>query len=652
MGDAGPSAGSSGASARLPSVLVVHTIASRGARELGRHLLRLYISAPVLAFLCWASAAFADSPVDLDTVVITATRTAEPVEETLASISLISREDIDRLQPASVQDLLTGITGISVVNSGGLGKLSSVFVRGAGADATLVLIDGLRIGSVSSGTAAFEQLPVDQIDHIEIVRGPRSSLYGSDAIGGVIQIFTRRGEAGPPAPSLSVTGGSYATWQGQAGVSGGSEQAWYSLSVAGQRTGGFQACRGIGAPVYAGCFYDPPPGDDGYWNTSGSVRGGYRFDNGLELSADWLRVYGYNEYAGTFVNRSKVAQQVLGGTIALPSFGVWQSTLSGGQTRDDSNDYLDRVYVDTFDSQRSSASWQNEFRFQERQRVVAGVDWLQDRLFSSTPYPRNSRSDLGEFLQYQGGWGPAEVQVAGRSDHDGQFGQHFTGSAAVGWALGQELRLTLSYGTAFEAPTFNDLYYPVYSNPNLRPVTSRSFEVGMRGRLQGVSWTLSGFQTRIDDLIVYDFNTGIPVNLGRSLIRGLETTLAGSWRGVQSQLNLTFQDPRDRTPGDNDTVLPRRAERMVRWDLDRQFGKAGLGLSWFVSGRRFDDPANTQVLGGYGTLDLRADYLATAHWRLQLKAGNLLNKRYETAEYYNQPGRAFYCTLRYVPSTH
>jgi vitamin B12 transporter len=612
-------------------------------------LKRSFLLALALAGAGQALCAESEIDLDLDPVIVTATRTAEPADQTLASATVITRDDIERLQPHSVQELLTGLPGISTANTGGLGKASSVFVRGTEADETLVLIDGIRVGSVSTGTTAFEQLPVDQIERIEIVRGPRSSLYGSDAIGGVIQIFTRQGE-GAPTPSLSVSGGTYSTWQGQGGLSGGTDHAWYSISVAGLHTDGFPACRGVGAPIFAGCFVNPPPGDDGYWNASGSVRGGYRFDNGLELSADWLRVYGDTQYDGDIVNSSRVVQQVLGGTVALPSFGIWHSTFTGGQSQDDSNDYLDGVYVDNFDSRRNSISWQNEFQFAPRQRLIAGLDYVDDRLISSTPYPVTSRADTGEFAEYQGGFGSADIQASLRSDHDQEFGQHYTGSAAVGYSLTPGLKLMASYGTAFEAPTFNDLYFPGYGNPDLKPVSSRSVELGVSGRVPNLGWTLNGFETHVDDLITYDAATGAPANIGRSLIRGLEGTLGGSWQSWRSQLALTLLDPRDRTPGDNDALLPRRPEQTARWDIDRQIDRCSLGASWFESGRRFDDLANTQSLGGYSTIDLRGGYQLSRAWLLQLHLSNLLDKHYETAQYYNQPGRAFYITVRYHPA--
>jgi vitamin B12 transporter len=602
----------------------------------------------VLALAGAAPVLCAESDVDLNPIVVTASRLAEPADQTLASVTVITREDIERLQPHSVAELLTGLAGISIANTGGLGKVTSVFLRGTESDETLVLIDGIRVGAASTGTTAFEQLPVDQIERIEIVRGPRSSLYGSDAIGGVIQIFTRRGD-GTLTPSLSVSGGTYATWQGQGGLSGGNDHGWYSLSISGLHTNGFPACRGVGAPIFAGCFVNPPPGDDGFWDASGSVRGGYRFDNGLQLSADWLRAYGDTQYDGDVVNSSRVAQQVLGGTIRLPSFGIWTSSITGGQSQDDSNDYLNGVYVDNFDTHRDSASWQNQLSFGPQQQLIAGVDFVDDHLTSNTPFPVTSRDDTGLFTQYQGGFGPAEIQGSLRWDHDQEFGQHYTGGAAFGYTVMPALKLTASYGTAFQAPTFNDLYFPGYGNPDLKPVSSRSIEVGASGRVSMLAWTLNAYETHVDDLISYDAATGEPANIGHSLIRGLEGTVAGSWQAWRSQLALTLMNPRDTTPGDDDALLPRRAEQTARWDLDRQVARYSFGGTWFVSGRRFDDIANTQPLGGYSTVDLRGGYQVCRSALVQLQLSNVLNKRYETAEYYNQPGRAFYVTLRYHP---
>lgn len=586
----------------------------------------------------------AESDTHLDSVIVTATRTALAAEETLASVSVITRDDIERLQPQSVADLLVGLPGISIANNGGLGKQTSVFVRGTEADHVLVLIDGIRVGSATTGTAAFEQLPVDQIERIEIVRGPRSSLYGSGAIGGVIQIFTRQGN-GATVPSLSVGGGTHDTWRAQAGLTGGDAHAWYGVNVAGLYTSGINACRSTGS---GGCFtYEPDR--DGYWNTSASLRGGYRFDNDIEVAADWLRAVGDNEYDGGFVNSSKVVQQVLGATLKLPVWDRWHASLSVGQSEDNSRNYKNDVFVGIFNTQRTSASWQNDFTLTAHQQLTAGVDYLKDRVDSNTAYAVTSREDTGAFGEYQGNFGPVDTQLSLRNDHDQQFGDHVTGGVAAGYAVNNGLRVNAAYGTAYKAPTFNELYYPNYGSPTLKPVESSSTEIGLNGQFTQWNWALNGYETNIDNLITYNAATGGPANVARSRIRGVEGQLGVNWDTWRSQLSVTWLDPRNRTPGKPNTLLPRRAQRTARLDLDRQLHRFSVGGTLFVSGRSFDDLNNTKRLGGYSVIDLRAGWQVDRSWLLQLALANVLDKRYETAQYFKQPGSSVFLTLRYHP---
>lgn len=629
-------------------LLYYNAIGPRGARRPGRGLLNHYV--PLLLALAGVGQVWAaDSDTRLESVIVTATRTAEPADETLASVTVLTRADIERLQPRSIDDLLVGLPGVSIANNGGLGKVSSVFVRGTEADQVSVLIDGIRVGSATTGTTAFEQIPVDQIERIEIVRGPRSSLYGSGAIGGVIQIFTRQGN-GALTPSFSVSGGTYDTWQGQAGLTGGDAHAWYSVSAAGLYTAGFNACRGAGAPIYAGCFtYEPDR--DGYWNTSGALRGGYRFENDVEVSADWLRVYGDTHYDGDVVNSSKVVQQVLGGTLKLPMLNRWQSSIRVGQSEDDSENFENDAYVNTFNTQRTSASWQNDFALTPHHQLTVGIDYLKDHVVSDTQYLVTSREDVGDFAQYQGRFGRTDTQLSLRDDHDRQFGDHYTGGAVAGYSFNQRLRITAAYGTAFKAPTFNELYFPGYGNAALKPVKSASTEIGLNGRIHLWNWALNAYETRVEDLITYDAATGGPANVAQARIRGIEGQVSANWNEWHSQLNVTLLDPRDRTAGDHDAVLPRRAQQTARFDLDRPLRRFNLGTTLFVSGHRFDDLDNTQRLGGYSTVDLRAGWQTDHAWLLQLQLANLLDKHYETAQYFNQPGRSVFLTLRYHPVT-
>lgn len=595
--------------------------------------------------LLGAHSAFAT---DLDPIIVTATRTAQTADETLASVTVITREKIERQQASSVQDVLRGVAGLAIANTGGLGKATSVFLRGTESDHVLVLIDGVKVGSATLGTTAFQHIPVEQIERIEIVRGPRSSLYGSEAIGGVIQIFTRKG-GGALKPFFSIGGGSHQTYSASAGVSGGGERGWFNVSASGIDTGGFNACDGRPPPGGAGCFtYEPDK--DGYRNLSGSLRAGYRFDNGLEMDVRALRAEGKNEFDGRFVNESESVQQILGGTLRFSPADRWHITLTAGRSRDESDNFKDGAFRSRFDTERDTLSFQNDLSFAPDHLLTVGADYQDDRIDSTTAYAVTSRDNTGLFTQYQGRFGAHDVQLSLRRDDNKQFGNRNTGGAAWGYAPSEGLRLTASYGTAFKAPTFNELYFPGFGNPNLRPEESRSFELGLGGKAVWGRWSLNAYETRVDDLIAFDAATWAPVNIDQARIRGLEAVLGTQLGGWDLNTNLTLLDPENRSVGANDgNVLPRRARQSLRLDADRDFGRYRLGATLLAAGKRYDDLANTRALGGYATIDLRAEVALAKDWRVQARVENLFDKDYQTAAFYNQPGRGLYLTLRYQP---
>lgn len=595
--------------------------------------------------LLGAHSAFAT---DLDPIIVTATRTAQTADETLASVTVITREKIERQQASSVQDVLRGVPGLAIANTGGHGKATSVFLRGTESDHVLVLIDGVKVGSATLGTTAFQHIPVEQIERIEIVRGPRSSLYGSEAIGGVIQIFTRKG-GGALRPFFSIGGGSHQTYSASAGVSGGGERGWFNVSASGIDTGGFNACDGRPPPGGAGCFtYEPDK--DGYRNLSGSLRAGYRFDNGLEMDVRALRAEGKNEFDGRSVNESESVQQILGGTLRFSPADIWQITLTAGRSRDESDNFKDGAFRSRFDTERDTLSFQNDLSFAPDHLLTVGADYQDDRIDSTTAYAVTSRDNTGLFTQYQGRFGAHDVQLSLRRDDNEQFGNRNTGGAAWGYAPSESLRLTASHGTAFKAPTFNELYFPGFGNANLRPEESRSFELGLGGKAVWGRWSLNAYETRVDDLIAFDAATWAPANIDQARIRGLEAVLGTQLGGWDLNTNLTLLDPENRSVGANDgNVLPRRARQSLRLDADRDFGRYRLGATLLAAGKRYDDLANTRALGGYATIDLRAEVALAKDWRVQARVENLFDKDYQTAAFYNQPGRGLYLTLRYQP---
>lgn len=603
------------------------------------------LSAALLSAACANAAIAANTNTTneiLPDVVVTATRTAQSADASLASVTVITRQDIDHKQAQSLVDVLRGVTGLTIANNGGAGKMTSVFLRGTNADHVLVLIDGIKIGSATLGTAAFQDIPVSQIERIEIVRGPRASLYGSEAIGGVIQIFTRKG-GGAPAAAARVTLGSYGTQNANVALSGGGERGWLSAVLDQQRTTGFNACRGPG-----GCNVIEPD-KDGYHNTSLGLHGGYRFDNGVTADAEALRANSKNSFDGN-PNQSDGVQQVLGGSLKFAPWQAWNMTLRAGSAQDNLNNFLNGVFRSRFNTQRDSVSWQNDFALNDDQLLTAGLDYQNDRVNSTTIYTRAARSNKALFGQYQRSFGAHGVQASVRRDINQQFGGRNTGGLGYGYAVTSTTRLTVSYGTAFKAPTFNQLYFPGFGNAALRPELARSVEVGVTHHDASTKWSLHAYQTSMSNLIGFDamFN---PVNINKARINGLEGQLNMQLAGWNFNGTLTLQDPRQNSGVNQGKLLNRRATEAMRVEVARDFGVYRLATALYAEGRRFDDLANssTKRLGGYGLLDVRAEYRIAAGWLLHGRIDNLLGKQYETAQFFNQARRGLYFTLNYQP---
>lgn len=596
-----------------------------------------------------------DTATDLDEVVVTATRTATTVDASLAPVEVIDRAEIERSQATSLPDLLRGRAGINLSNQGGAGKLSTVFVRGTESDHVLVLIDGVRVGSATSGLAAFQDLPVALIDRIEIVRGPRSSLYGSDAIGGVIQIFTRR-DRGRLLPHASASVGSNGFAEGSAGVGAGGERGWFGVDAAYQNVEGFNACNvAMPDPFSGGCFIAAPEADDdGYRNRSLSLRGGVNAGEQWQFTAHALRSEGRNQYDGDFVNLSKTVQQVLGGKAQWRPSERVQVQLLLGNNSDVSDNFLHKSGLELdmgyFDTDRDSATVQADFGLATGHTLTTGVDWLRDRVDSDTEFAEDERDNTAAFVQYQGHFGRHDLQLALRRDDNEQFGGETTGGVAWGLSFAERWRVTASYGTAFKAPTFNELYFPFFGNPNLRPESSKSWEAGIAWRGERSSVRLDAFQTDVDDLIAFDASLFLPNNIEKARLRGAELRFDSEFAGWDLGASASWLDPKNRSVANPGNDLPRRAGETARIELDRNFGKFRLGFTGVAEGSRYDDVANTRRMDSFATLDVRAEYAFASAWSLQARVANVFDEDYETSSFYNQAGREFFVTLRYQPT--
>src|SRR5690606_8149794 len=293
------------------------------------------------------------------------------------------------------------------------------------------------------------------------------------------------------------------------------------------------------------------------------------------------------------------------------------------------------------------ASLQLDAGFGADQLLSAGLDWQDDHVASANRFDRDRRDNLGAFVEYQGRFGAHSLQASVRNDDNAQFGDHATGSLGYGFDLDGTWRLAASAGTGFKAPTFNDLYYPGFSNPLLEPEESRSVNLGVHGQGEGWSLGVDVFQTRIDELIGYDTGFNL-VNIDRARIHGAELTAATARAGCAPARERGGRDRLDDSDGLTDgNWLPRRARRTGRIDVDRRFGVFNAGLSVTGASNRYDDVANTTRLGGYGLVDLRLEWTLSPAWTLQAKANNVFDRSYETVAWYNQPGREYALALQY-----
>lgn len=604
-------------------------------------LSRLALAVALAPGLAVADDLSRDQALKLSDTVITANRDVQQRGESSAAISVFTRQDIERLNPSSVGELLSRVPGVQVIRNGGRGANTSLFIRGTSNAQSLVLIDGVRIGSASSGGAALQYLSVEQIERIEVLRGSRSAMYGADALGGVVQIFTRRGEGEGLHPYLRLAGGSEGTWERSLGLSGGDGRTRYNL------TGSLEETDGIDRTNLS---YASDADHDAFRNRSFSLNLAHSLSDDLEIGLSAVDQRGKSEYDNPYgrfdystylsypaENWSEFSQSSVSAYVDANLADSWSSRLELGHSEDKQEDF-DKLFPgsDVFNTYRDSAAWLNTLQLGNDQQLRVGLDYQEDNLHSSTAYSEEERWNQAAFIQhsYQGEHFSTELGL--RHDKNEQYGSENTWNAALTLPLNQANELVLSYAEGFRVPTFNDLYGPANwgSNPDLDPERSKSYELQWRSQLaEGTRLEASLYRTDVDDLITYVWDSSTSIgrnyNVDQARINGFEVSLQqqlGAWTG---NLSLSIIDPRDRDSGH---TLARRAKRHLSLDLDRRLGDFNVGATWQAYSQRYDDVANSEI-AGYGVLDLRGSWQASKELAFDLKLANLLDKGYSTALY-------------------
>ena len=592
-------------------------------------------------------------------MVVTATRSAQPLSDVVADVTIIDRDHIERSGAAGLADVLKRVPGVEI----SVGSTSSVFLRGGNSSHTAVYLDGVRLDAQSgSGGVAWESIPLAQIDRIEVLRGPAAAIYGSDAITGVIQLFTRKGE-GPTAPYAGVGLGSHGLRKLEAGVSGvaGIDSAFdYSLGLAHETSNGIdsQPQRLSRSPTALS-----NPDEDSYRSTSANARLGFTVSRAHSLDATLLASdlkshydgYGYTPAAPV----DDLTQHKLR-TAGLNWKAQWNEAYSTRLSATDSSSrYETTPLAYRTKTHLRGYLFQNELRFGPH-LVSAALERREDTLENTSVGADRSRNQNGVALGYGFTDKRHTVQFNFRHDNDSEFGGKTTGSAAYAYAFTPEWRATASAGTAFRAPTLYQRFSE-YGVPTLVPETSRNLELGLRWSQGASSVGLVAYRNKLDNLIDYQYGSGsctnggppVPVdwrgcysNTARAEYSGATLSASHAVGGVNLAASLDLQNPRDLDTGKQ---LARRAKQHGTLSADTRVGSWQLGAEAQFSGRRFDDAANTRVLSGYSLLNLSASTPIARDWSLLARVDNLADKQYELARTYATAGRSLYVGVKWAP---
>lgn len=580
---------------------------------------------------------WAQSQAQLPGSVVTASRNAQRADELVSDVLVINRADIEKSSGRTLPEILARAPGVQFSANGGLGKNSSVIIRGAEARHTVLLIDGVRFGSATAGSPNWDTIPVDMIERIEILKGPGSSLYGSEAVGGVVQIFLRKGTQGL-TPYASVTLGSFEHRQITAGVGGGNGPLTYSLGVQKTREKGFSATNP------KALFGNYNPDTDGFDQDSLNLSAAYQLNPDWNIDAGLLASNSANRSDDgpnrdtLYKGQSRVARAGVEGRL-LPS---WKTQLRFSQSADSSRAVVASSLPSLFKTTQDQFTWQNDVDTPIGV-VLAGVERLEQKIDSTTKYTVTERSVNSAFLGLNGSAGRHSWQANTRRDKNSQFGSSSTGFGGYAFAVTPQWRVNASYGTSFVAPSFNQLYFPNFGNPNLQPERGRNTDLGVAWSDAGQTVKLVHFDNKIRGFIS---NTTIASSIPRARIDGYTLAYSGGFGPLSLNASLDALDPRNELTGKR---LARRSATLARIGADYTVGVWGVGGSVLRAGKSFDDAANVREVAGRTTADLYVDFAVNPEWKLQTKLNNVTDKQYETIYGYNQPGRAVYVTLTYRP---
>ena len=572
-----------------------------------------------------------------DEIVVTA-KGNQSISDVLAISHVFTLEDIEAAQVKDITGLLDQLPGVSVRDSGGRGSQTSVFVRGASNSQIIVLIDGVRVGSATLGAAALNAYPVEAIERVEVVKGPFSGLYGADAVGGVIQIFTKKGGQG--LGSISATVGSNSLQEYSLSFNAGDERNSFHVSAQSEDTDGIDR-----TSILSGGNDDK----DGYEETAVSLGAKLSFGENTVAQLSVLGTNNTAEFDNTFGSDSglmtdgKTMSAALNVTTNLTDTLTWTNLFGSNQDELITNGDFPSEFV----TNRDSLGTELAYVFAGGSLLTAGLDYYQEEIESSNTFPVTDRDNTGIYAQIQTDLGEFGLVGSLRYDDNSAYGTTSNGSLALDYNFSENLRAVFSAGSAFVAPSFNFLYFPFFGNPDILPEESDNVELSLLGTAGAVDWRVSAYQADIKNLFSFNPATFLAANVGEAELKGVEIELSTQWAEWDFTASADFLSAEN---SDTGIELDDRAEQTFALSANRNFGKLDLRVDVKAESGRHDNSGTE--LSGYGLFDLSAKYQFNDQLSLLANVDNVFDKDYTVNliganNRYNTEGRQAQLKLKY-----
>ncbi|PCJ47267.1 MAG: hypothetical protein COA74_12055 [Gammaproteobacteria bacterium] len=573
-------------------------------------------------------------------LVISANQMEQNINDTLTDIEVIDRQDIERIQPQTFTDLLANIAGIDVVQRGGQGQNTSIFSRGANSNQILILIDGVRVGSATLGGKSVANISISQIERVEIIKGPRAALWGSDAIGGVMHIFTRRLKSNEHRIAFTV--GSNDTRDIDVSVGFGHESFSNTITYSNKDT------RGIDARM------DGDTDDDGYENDSLSIRGDYKISAASSL--DWLAQIdqGETEFDTFFGGNINSHDNYLWHFRFSHQLDDWNNQFSVSRTSDENiifGNGLSKADAGVFETQRKQLNYLTHFTVTDSISLAAGLEWLEDDVSNSTTvYAQSKRTTKSAHISsvYQSENWLAELAV--RNDNVENVTSETSVNFGLGYKINKQHQISLNFGEGFKAPSFNDLYFPFGGNPDLKFETSTNTELVYKGFYELGNLVVTVYDSEIDNLIQWIPDTnGIwaPNNVGAADISGVDATYKLSYGDFFHKFTASYTSAEDSVTGNQ---LALRAKKHFGYEISYQAEVFDVFVQVQQVGERPDTDFQNfmpTLLDSYAQVNLGFSYQFSDNLQLSFKISDALDKAPTLVSGYNSAGREFFVNFVY-----